>query len=78
MSIKSTDMFEPFARHDLQSPVARHTPIFNTGRPISFPATFGPFVGVVGERTGEAGTPFLSRLSTLTFSFAWVDSEVLA
>ena len=79
LSVKSTDIFEQFAQHDLQSAVTPHAPIFNTGRPISFPATVGPFVGVVGEgRTEAVGTRFLSGLSTLTFSFAWVDSGALA
>jgi hypothetical protein len=68
-----------FAQHDLQSPSRPYAPIFNTGLPISFPATVGPLVGVVGEGRSEAiGTPFLPELSTLIFGFAWVDSGALA
>ena len=48
LSVRSTDIFEPFVRDDLQYPITRHG-IFNTGRPVSFLATVGPFVSVIGE-----------------------------
>jgi len=57
----------------------QYAPIFNTGLPICFPATVGPLVGVDGEGRAEAvGTHRLPCVSTLNFSFTWVDSGALA
>ena len=69
----------PFAEYDFPSQTAGYAPIFNTGLPISFPATVGPLVGVDGGgRVGAVGTPFSSGVWTLRFGFTWLDSGALA